>query len=91
MRKPNIRLRRPRTRREALMRRVDDVVGRVSWTLTRWYGRQIKGQLPPNTKRWSAIAGGAGITAGVAGLVHRRTRSRSGAAEVSSTPQASGA
>jgi hypothetical protein len=80
MRKPTIRLRRARTRREALMRRIDDLTGHLSWVLTRWYGRQIKSQLPPNTWRWSALAGGAGVTAGVAGLIHRRGRSRGEAA-----------
>ena len=79
MKKPTIRLRRPRTRREALMRRIDDIVGHLSWLVTRWFGRQVKSQLPPNTWRWSAIAaGGAGVTAGVAGVMHRRGRSRSG-------------
>jgi hypothetical protein len=34
--------RRPRTRRQRLRRRADDVVGRVCWGATCWYGRQLK-------------------------------------------------
>jgi hypothetical protein len=38
-------LRRPRTRRERLRRRADDVVGYICWRATRWYGGQLKAAL----------------------------------------------
>ena len=38
-------LRHPRTRRERLRRRADDVVGYVCWRATRWYGGQLKAAL----------------------------------------------
>jgi hypothetical protein len=58
--------RRKRTRREALRRHADDLIGQLSWSATRWYGRQLRSEIPDGVVRWSAIAGGAGIMAALA-------------------------
>jgi hypothetical protein len=66
--------RRPRTRREALARRADDLVGHMSWDMTRRVGRGVRSQIPSRTKRLTAAAGaGAGAATAVA-VVHRRRR-----------------
>jgi hypothetical protein len=70
-----MRIARPkRTRREELRRRADDLVGQLSWSATRWYGPQLRSEIPDGVVRWSAIAAGAGITASVANAVRRRRR-----------------
>ena len=68
-------VRRRRSRREAVAKRVDDLLGRAYWRVTCWYGRQLRSALPRNAGRWSAIAGGAGVTAAV-GAAMRRRRAR---------------
>jgi hypothetical protein len=66
--------RRKRTRRDELRRRADDLVGQLSWSVMRWYGRQLRSEIPDGVVRWSAVAGGAGITAALATAVRRRRR-----------------
>jgi hypothetical protein len=66
--------RRKRTRREELRRRADDLVGQYSWSATRWYVRQLRSEIPDGVVRWSAVAGGAGVTAALANAVRRRRR-----------------
>ena len=65
---------RTRSRREKLRRRADDVVGRLSWGAMRWYGRELRSAIPDGVVRWSAVAGGAGITTAAAGTALRRKR-----------------
>jgi len=65
---------RRRTRREELRRRADDLLGRISWSAMRWYGRQLRAEIPDRVVRGSAIAGGAGITAALANALRRRRR-----------------
>ena len=66
--------RRKRTRREELGRRADDLVGKLSWGATRWYGRQLRSEIPDGVVRWSAVAGGAGVVAALANSARRRLR-----------------
>ena len=66
--------RRKRTRREELRRRADDLVGQCWWSATRWYVRQLRSEIPDRIIRWSALAGGAGLTAALANAVRRRRR-----------------
>ena len=66
--------RRKRTRLEELRRRADDLVGQLSWSTTRWYGRQLRSEMPDHAVRWTAIAGGAGVTAALANAARRRRR-----------------
>jgi hypothetical protein len=66
------RFRRRRSRRELVAGRASDVLGRAYWRATCWYGRQLRSALPPNAVRWSAIAGGAGVTAALASAMRRR-------------------
>jgi len=66
--------RRKRTRREEVWRRADDLVGQLSWSATRWYGRQLRSEIPDRVVRWSAIAGGTAIAAALANAVRRRRR-----------------
>ena len=66
---------RGRSRRERAARRANDLLGSVYWRVTCWYGRQLRSALPPGAVRWSAIAGGAGVTAGLGtALLRRRAR-----------------
>ena len=65
---------RKRSRREELRRRADDLVGRASWSIMRWYGRQLRSEIPPGVVRWSGIAGGAGVTAALGGSALRWRR-----------------
>jgi hypothetical protein len=67
--------RRQRTRREALVDRAHDALAPTYWKATRWYCRQLRASLPPGAVRWSAIAGGAGVSAALGSvLLRRRTR-----------------
>jgi hypothetical protein len=66
--------RRKRTRREELRRRADDLIGEVSWNTMRWYGRQLRSEIPDGVLRWSAVAGGAGIMAALTNAARRRRR-----------------
>lgn len=63
--------RRQRTRRDELLRRANDVVGRVCWSATRWYGRQVKAQAPPHLIRSSVVVGAA-FTAVLGGITLRK-------------------
>ena len=45
IRKVARRVRRAPTRRERITRRVDYVVGRMSWKVTRWWARGLGGEL----------------------------------------------
>ena len=65
---------RKRSRREELRRGVDDLIGRASWSTMRWYGRQLRSEVPPGVVRWSAIAGGVGVTAAMGGSALRWRR-----------------
>jgi len=55
MRIPTFR-RRP-TLRQRLLRRADDVVGRVCWRCTRWYGRQLKAAMRSKPARRLRLRG----------------------------------
>jgi hypothetical protein len=45
------RFQRKRTRRERLLRRADDLVGRLSWDLTRWWSRGLGRELRRSAAR----------------------------------------
>ena len=77
--------RRQRTRREVVAKRADDLLGRTYWRVTCWYGRQLRAALRPSAARWSAIAGGAGVTAALGTVVIRR-HARAAAAPPSGAP-----
>ena len=64
--------RRKRTRRDVVVQRAHDALAPTYWKVTCWYGRQLRGSLPPGAARWSAIAGGAGVTATLATVLRRR-------------------
>jgi hypothetical protein len=64
--------RRQQTRREAMVHRAHDALAPAYWRATRWYGRQLRTALPPGAVRWSAIAGGAGVTAALGTVALRR-------------------
>jgi hypothetical protein len=66
------RLRRRRSRREIVAHRAHDLLAPAYWRATRWYGRQLRSALPPKAGRWSAIAGGAGVTAALGTAILRR-------------------
>jgi len=64
--------RRRRTRRDAILHRAHNTLAPAYWRVTCWYGRQLRTAIPPGAVRWSAIAGGAGVSAALGSVLLRR-------------------
>lgn len=66
-------LRRRQTRRDELVQRTNDLFARVWWSATSWYGgRRLRGQTRRHLMLWSAIAGGAAVSAALGGSALRK-------------------